>query len=147
MNRKVLFALPLSLLLVSCASDGGASNGGVTTAACKTQKAWFCRGDPAVPTVTVNTRNGQLRVNPGCVKAAGKSMLIFRLTPGGNMPMGAVEIVPKNKAHSWLTGKNDEYQDLIMIDVPDKTPADSYHYGIVTDTDCLDPRVRVEPPG
>ena len=146
MNTRLLLVLPLSLLLSGCVDKVKMSGKPMTANACKTQKAWICKGEPAAPTVVLNTKNGQLKAKPGCVNAAKNTMLIFRLTPNGKNSMGSVEIVPKDKKDKWLAAKNDKFQDLIMIEVPKDLAEGNYHYGITTDTDCVDPRVRVEAP-
>ena len=146
MNRKLLFVLPLSFMLAGCVAKVESTNHENASMACKTQSGWICKGEAAAPTVIINTKNGHLKIKPACAKANDDTMLIFRLVPKGNKDKGVVEIFPKDDENDWLAGKNDEYQDLIMIAIPKDLAEGSYHYGIKTDTDCVDPRVRVEAP-
>jgi hypothetical protein len=102
-------------------------------------------GDPQAPTIVVNTQSRNLKASPYCAKAKKGSQLIIRLTPPGGKPLNSVEIIPKNSAHTWLSGTNNTSQDLIIIDVPkDLDDSERYYYGIKTDTGCVDPRIDVK---
>ncbi|MDH3434203.1 MAG: hypothetical protein OEM60_10110 [Gammaproteobacteria bacterium] len=137
MNRNILFVFALSWVLVGCAAQSGDPQ------ACEPQPKRVCKGDPQTPTIKLNTKNGKLKATPYCTKANPGTVLVFRLTPPGYKAKNVVEISPKESANAWLAGKNDVFQDLILIEVPADLDPDSYHYGIKTDTDCVDPRIDV----
>lgn len=136
MNKKILFVPALGLMLVGCAP--------MDPSACPMQNSQRCTGDPQTPSINVNTQAAQLRANPYCVKAKAGTPLVFRLTPPGNKDEGIVVISPKDPANAWLAGTNDEYQDLIIIKVPEEIPDGNYDYKIETDDKCVDPRVNVD---
>lgn len=138
MMKKILFVLALNLILAGCAATS------VDSQTCTAQRAKACTGDPQTPTINLNTKSRKLKATPYCAKAQPGTVLVFRLTPPGNKAKNVVEITPKNSAHTWLAGKNDDYQDLILIEVPADLPPDDYDYAIKTDTDCVDPRIHVE---
>ena len=138
MIKKILFVLALNLILVGCATMSTDSQ------TCPPQPVKACTGDPQAPTIKLNTKNGKLKATPYCAKANPGTVLVFRLTPPGNKAKNVVEIKPKNIANAWLAGKNADYQDLILIEVPADLKPGDYNYGIKTDTDCVDPRIHVE---
>ena len=76
---------------------------------------------------------------------------MFRLTPRNDLKRNTVEILPKDDFDKWLQGKNDEFEDLIIIRIPnDFKPSDKpwssvHDYSIyVLNGKCLDPRVEVQ---
>jgi len=138
MIKKILFVVALNLILAGCAATSTDSQ------TCTAQRPKACTGDPQAPTINLNTKNGKLKATPYCAKANPGTILVFRLTPPGNKPKNVVEIIPKDSAHTWLAGKNDDFQDLILIEVPADLGPGDYDYGIKTDTDCVDPRIHVE---
>ena len=147
MNKKLLFVLVLNSMLIGCAQAPEADSSG-PMADCKTKKPWLylCRGNPAKPAATLNTKNGKLSAKPYCIKASEESEINFTLKPPGNKPLNTVHIFPKNpERDGWLKGSNDEDQDLITITVEKDLDHNlKYLYGIRTDTECVDPRIRVE---
>ena len=142
MNIKLLFILALGFIATGCAQAPIAADGG-PLAGCQKQSKRSCKGNPQAPTVNVNTKAAKLRASPYCVKVEEGTQLIIRLTPPGNEPLNAVEIIPKKASHTWLKAKNDTFQDMIIIDVPEELADEDYYYGIKTSTKCLDPRIHV----
>ena len=138
MIKKILFVLALNLILAGCESMS------MDSQTCPPQRVKNCTGDPQTPTINLNTKTGKLAANPYCAKANPGTVLVFRLTPPGNKAKNVVEIIPKDSANAWLAGKNDDFQDLILIEVPADLGPGDYDYGIKTDTDCVDPRIHVE---
>lgn len=80
------------------------------------------------------------------MKADAGTQIRFELKPKGNKALNTVEIIPKNPADNyWLAKSNSVDQDLITIDVPnDIDDTIKHYYGVKTDTDCVDPRVKVD---
>lgn len=147
MYTRILMMLSLSLMLVACAAQLAPAGGPGSSAVCSTQRMRPCKGNPQAPTININTRSGRLKATPECVKAAERTLLIFRLTPAAHNATNTVKILPKDPddpKDDWLDGTNDKYADLIMIDVPENLADGDYEYRIETGTDCLDPRVHVE---
>lgn len=142
MNKKLLFILALGWIVSGCTQAPTAADGNPFEG-CHKQPARDCKGNPQVPTVNVNTNAKNLLARPYCVNVKEGTQLIIRLSPPGNKPKNVVEIIPKNPSHTWLYAKNDDFQDLIIIDVPDELEEEDYYYGIKTDTGCVDPRIHV----
>jgi hypothetical protein len=138
MMKKILFVLALNLILVGCAATS------IDSQTCQPQREKNCTGDPQAPTINLNTKNGKLKATPFCAFANPGTVLVFRLTPPGNKAKNVVEITPKDSAHTWLAGKNDDFQDLILIEVPANLGPGDYDYAIKTDTDCVDPRIHIK---
>ena len=138
MIKKILFVLALNFALVGCAATA------LDSQTCQPQPAKICKGDPQTPTINLNTRTGKLKATPYCAKANPGTVLVFRLTPSRNKAKNVVEITPKDSAHTWLAGNNDDFQDLILIEVPADLAPGNYDYAIKTDTDCVDPRINIK---
>ena len=138
MNRKLLFVLPLSWMMVGCVAiksiDCPPYTGPI--------KECSEKQNPQAPMVTLNTNS--MHATPECVRAEKGSTLIFRITPKANLELGAVEIIPKNKDDTWLAAKNDDYEDLIIIPVPNNISLGEHKYGFKAGDKCVDPRVSVE---
>jgi len=145
MIKKILFVFALNWMLVGCSQAPIAHDGG-PLADCKKQSAWFCRGNPQAPAVTLNTQTGKLKATPYCVKANKGTQIRFELKPKGNKPLNTVKIVPKDPANNyWLAKSNSADQDLIIVDVPsDIDETKKHYYGFKTDTECVDPRIHVK---
>ena len=138
MIKKILFVLALNLVLVGCAAPS------LDSQTCQAQRPKTCTGDPQAPTINLNTKSGKLKATPYCANANPGTVLVFRLTPPGNKAKNVVEITPKDSANAWLAGKNDDFQDLILIEVPADLEPGDYNYAMKTDTDCVDPRIHVK---
>jgi hypothetical protein len=145
MNKNILIVLALNWALLGCSGAPTAPDSS-PLAGCRTQFPWFCRGDPQAPEINVHAnKNGKLKVSPYCVKAAGGTQLVFKLTPSGSNPLNSAKVIPKNDTHTWLKGENDSDPDQITIDVPpDLDKEVKYYYGVKTNRGCVDPRVKVD---
>lgn len=145
MNKKILIVLALNWVLLGCSGAPTAPDSS-PLAGCRTQFPWFCRGNSQAPVVTLHTKVGKLKASPYCVKADAGTQIRFELKPKGNKALNTVEIIPKNPADNyWLAKSNSVDQDLITIDVPnDIDDTIKHYYGVKTDTDCVDPRVKVD---
>ena len=141
MNKIHLCVLPLALIL---AASSGYSVAGEPRG--KTDKK--CEGDPQAPMVNINVK-AKIK-KPECVRARLGETIVFRLTPKKDVKDVIVEIVPKNPLDSWLQGKNDVYDEIIIIEVPgvydpkkEREYSDHYFIVVVNDQE-IDPRVEVE---
>ena len=134
MNKKLLFVLSLSWIVVGCAAPDPE---------CEpyTGPVVPCQGDPAAPLVTINTIT--LVVTPRCVAAARGTTIDFRLVPVADNLLGDAEIFPKDPEETWLAGMNAPDKDHIFIPVPEEIEPGERHYGFKTSEKCLDPRVNV----
>lgn len=143
MNKKFLSVIALTMILAGCAGAPPSTNPALAN--CDIQRMKRCQGnDPQAPTININTNATKLEASPFCVDADGGSELVFRITPRNVTPLGDAEIIPKDPSHTWLTGKNDEDQNFIYIDVPEGLDTNvRYLYGIKIGDRCTDPRVRV----
>ncbi len=139
MNKSILSALPLTLILAVCASYAGTTE---VSCAKDVDPSAPCLGDPRVP--TVNLKLKKLETAPACVRVRPGTTLIFRLTPKKDLEHKSVEISPKDEDDDWLEGDNSEYTDLIIIKIPDDLEPGDYEYSIRTATCFIDPRVHVE---
>lgn len=141
MNRKILFLLPLSLILFGCAGKGL-----VRVASCDAYTTPLppCQATPNAPTIGVNTAAAIIGVTPRCVQARRTKTIKFSITPVGPADIGTVAVIPKNPADTWLIGTNSPVATEIEILVPDWATNGDHKYAIVTNGGkCLDPRVRV----
>ena len=146
MNKKILFVLALNWMLAGCAQAPITDASG-PLAGCKKDDPWIyiCKGKSNAPAVTLNTKNGELEAKPFCVRANRGSSIEFNLVPPGNKALDTVHIIAKEpKKYPWLKGSNSGHQDRITIKVPEELAHNGKpFYGIKTDTECVDPRIRV----
>lgn len=144
MNKKLLCTLPIGLLVVGCAAY--APSGPITACAPYSNPASLndCKGRPNAPHVTLNTNT--MTAVPSCVLVKPGRTIVFQLKPAADHKLGKVDIFPKKGAGKWLTGSNEANEDYILIKVPATLKKGDYNFGIRTDTQCVDPRVRVEAP-
>lgn len=142
MKRKILFVLPLSWVLVSCAPALVATPGACHIASIIPAK---CH-DPAHrndPKVTFNTIT--LKANPPNVCAEPGSTLEISIVPPAKNKVGSVAVSAKDPLDSWLAGTNAPDKGKIKILIPEWVTYDDYDYGFTTfDGKCLDPRVNVD---
>jgi hypothetical protein len=145
MNKTYLCVLPLALALAASSSYSVADDIECDQEPDKKAK---CEGDPQAPMVNLNLE--ALEANPQCVLANRGATIVFRLTPKKGLKRGTVEIATKDPFDIWLQGKNDDFVDLIIIEVPGihepdkKKPPTEHRYSIRTPKKCLDPRVEVQ---
>jgi len=138
MNKKILFALPMSILAIACAPLGKIQIGN-----CLSQVyVGPCTGNRNVPKVTINV-NAPLTASPPHVCAAPGKDIEFKIVPPPS-ETGTVAIVPKDAADTWLVSTNFPDAGIINIKSPG-TLVDSFHdYWILTNGGaCLDPRIHV----
>ena len=144
MRKNRLWVLPLALFFTACAGQSIAqeveSNG--------TTDSKKCKGEPQAPMVTLNVKS--MKAEPECVRAYLGTTIMFRLTPKKDLDEVNVEIVPKDSFDEWLAGKNDLFDDIIVIRVPGKhvekpeyQPTE-HDYGIRVGDKYVDPRIQVE---
>jgi len=146
MNKTYLYVLPLALLLAGLPGYSGAQE---IECVKDTTKMPKCEGEPQAAMVNLNLE--KLKASPRCVRVFPGTTIVFRLTSKKNLELDTVEILPKDDFDSWLQGKNDEFNDLIIIRVPGvynpdepRTEEPSVHdYSITAPGKCLDPRVEV----
>ena len=141
MNARLLISLFAGLLL--------AAYSGQSAAELEAKPDNTCKGDPKAPMVTFNVNSGN--ATPECVKAHLGTTILVRLVPKKKkLERVSVTIKPKNSLDSWLHGKNEEFDDIILISVPGEydpkqNPMYSYHkYSVVVGETTFDPRVEVE---
>jgi hypothetical protein len=145
MNKTYLCVLPLTVFL---AASSGYSVAQETECAKDPAKTHKCKGDPNAPIVNLNLNT--MKASPHCILAKPGTTLVFTLTPRKNLKRNTVEILPKDDFDEWLQGKNEDFEDLIIIRIPhdfkpSEEPWSSDHaYSIRAPGKCLDPRVHVE---
>lgn len=145
MNKTYLCVLPLTLVLAAYSGHSVADD-----PVCEKDPDTMpkCEGDPKAPMVTLNLNT--MKVTPPCVRAYKGTTIVFRLTPKKGLENITVEILPKEKVNFWLQGKNDEFDDVIIVRVPgvhkpkEKYEFTDHDYSIKAPGKCLDPRIQVE---
>ena len=142
MNKIHLCVLPLALILA-------ASSGYSVAGEPRGETDPKCEGDPQAPMVNINIK-GKIKKTE-CVRARLGETIVFRLTPKKNLELNSVEIVPKDAfKDSWLQGKNDVVDDIIIIKVPGvydpkkKREYSDHYFIVVVNGQEIDPRVEVE---
>lgn len=149
MNKTYLCVLPLTLFLAASSGYGVAQETECLEEPATTPE---CEGDPNAPMVNLNLN--KMEANPRCVNVYPGTTILFRLTPKKDLEHDTVEILPKDSFDSWLQGKNDTFDDIIIITVPGVYEPDEertgervqseHKYSIKAPGKCLDPRVHVE---
>ena len=148
MNKKILFVIALSWILVGCAYE--MAGGPPAALDCELYTpAPLCAVGGASPTVTIDIN--AKTVVPECIKVEKEQVIIFKIMPEGSATKGSVELVPKDSADDeWLAGKNYVNKKRIYVGVPEKDkkgnplPLGYHSYGVYTPNWCIDPRVKVE---
>ncbi len=137
MKKNILFALPLSALVIACAQQGTDQMAGCQTMSIPPA----CNGPPNNPKVNINVQSG-LTVAPKNVCAKAGKTIEFMVTPN-DTPI-VVAILPKDPADTWLIGSNISDPGGFKVPVPAELPDDKYEYHIVaTNGKCYDPRITV----
>lgn len=137
MKKNILFALPLSALVIACAPLGPDQAAG-----CQTMTIPACTGNPADPKVNINVATNLVVAPPNVCAHAGTDVE-FIITPATTTTI--VAILPKDPADTWLSGSNISAASGFEISVPGDLPDDTYDYHIVaTNGYCYDPRFTVE---
>ncbi|MDH3988994.1 MAG: hypothetical protein OEV34_07690 [Gammaproteobacteria bacterium] len=142
MNKIHLCVLPLALVLA-------ASSGYSVAGEPRSTPDRKCKGvrQAAMVTIDVDTKE----VDPECVRARLGKPIVFMLTSKKDAKDVNMKVVPKDALKdSWLQGKNDNFDDLIIIRVPgvyvpenDREYSD-HEYSVWVNDHEIDPRVEVE---
>jgi hypothetical protein len=145
MNKTHLCVLPLTLFLA-------ASSGYSVAQETEHANGLKCEGDPQAPMVTLNLNT--MKAKPECVHARPGTTIVFRLVPKKGLDLKTVKVLPEDSFDSWLQGKNDEFDDVIMIRVPgvykpddegtDKPTYSNHDYTVEIADQKIDPRVEVQ---
>ena len=151
MNKKILLALPMSVIITACAMQAADQSkmSPDRLKNCETISFDDCDRDQIVanPTININTNAISNPINPPIVCVNPGTPINFMVTP----PPGettTVATVPKNPANDWMLATNSaDTPNKLSFTVPDPLPVGNYDYMIVTgDGFCVDPRIKV-PPG
>ena len=147
MNKKILFVVILSGILVGCPSmppqlgDGFDKKTSVTTCTPYSDTA-TCVGDKNNPKVIFDLDSFEFI--PKCVNAKKGKRITIDLVSSYEIARRSVTLFPKDEAnYSWLAGTNDPNNRKIKVKVPRAQANGEYYYGIWTEAKCLDPRVNV----
>ncbi len=136
MNKKIILAIPISVLAVACAQQPVV---GCLTIDFQDQ----CQ--PAGQMVTINVASASgLTVAPPNVCAQARTDVNFQITPANTNVM--VAIGPKDPlADPWLKGVSNPPVNSFTVSIPATVSAGTDHdYHIVaTNGACYDPRIRV----
>ncbi len=141
MNKNVLLAMPLGLMVAGCVAVSDFAPVTPDTTCLEDTR-------PDVACTTANkgkvTLNLQvMQANPPNVCADPGSTIEVKISPKPSAK-GTVSVFAKNVTDTWLGGSNSAKADVIHIHVPEWVPAGSYRYGFRTNLGtCVDPRVDV----
>ena len=141
MNKKILLAIPMSLLTVACAPQ--------PTVGCETMSIRpQCTHISQKVTITVLPASaGGLVISPRNVCAKPGTPVNFQVTPANTkiiVAIGAKDPV----ADPWLKGaSNPPVSNSFTVTVPASASMDTDHDYIIVATNgtCYDPRIRVDP--
>jgi hypothetical protein len=141
MSKKILLALPMSVLAVACAQQ--------PSIGCQTMSIPI-QCQPAGQMVTINVESASgLTVSPRNVCAQPGTDVNFQVTPPNTNVI--VAIGPKDPvADPWLKGVNKPPgSNKFTVTMPASAPADSEHdyHVVATNGACYDPRIKVPPGG
>ena len=156
MNRMILFVLPLGLLLASCVSqaplfiDSQVGNRTLSISGCTTYAGPMptCDNDANYPKAEINLDT--FDVKPQCIKAKKGKKIKFTLTSASDIERGSVVLFPEKVDNvTWIIASNFPNKNKITITVPTEKqsgapfPEGNVKYGILTSTNCLDPRIHI----
>ena len=138
MNKKILLAVPISVLTVACAPQ--------PTVGCQTMDIPDRCQPAAGQVVTINVASASgLTVSPRNVCAKPDTDVKFQVTPARTkiiVAMGAKDPV----ADPWLNGgSNPPISNTFKVHVPASAGTETNHDYIIVATNgtCYDPRIRV----
>ena len=152
MNKKILLALPMSVILTACAMQAADQSKVPPPRPKNCESITFvnCRHDQIVanPVININTNVNRNPINPPIVCVIPGTPINFRVTPRPRETT-TVATVPKNPANAWMYATNSAKDpDKLSFTVPDPLPVGDYDYMVVTgDGFCVDPRIKVPPGG
>ena len=140
MNKTILFVLPLSLMLASCASVMVSAPGGCHVASVIPT---VCTGSKDNPKVSFNSNT--LKASPPNVCAEPGATLEISIKPVAHNKIGSVAVIAKDPKDSWLSGTNSPDKTKIEILIPAWVAEGDHDYGFLTfDGKCLDPRINIK---
>jgi hypothetical protein len=156
MNKKILFIIALTWILVGCVSNppsNGAmfgETGTLSVSGCTSYAGpMACSGDKNDPKVTINLDTWT--VTPECVNAKKGKIITVTLESASPIDKGSVVLFPKDPTnYFWMARTNDPNKNKIKLTAPkqkksgENFPVGEYKYGIWTAANCLDPRVKVD---
>lgn len=148
MNTKLLWAIPLGVLIGGCGntlSKPKIENCTVIDPDIRCTSS----GQQGKPIVGVHLRNSGLKIAPNniCVSLERgqndpETILTFLITPP--QELDSVKVVAKDITKApWLIGLNDDSQHKIKIPIPKDIEDDDYDYFIFVGDICIDPRVNI----
>ena len=136
MNKKLAFAMPLSLVLIAC---GGPKD--VTPKGCVASVVpWRC-----VETAKININTNSQKVSPRHICPESGEDIEVKVTPA-NGDVGSVVTSPKSSdsEHDWLNGTNDPDVNGFTLSPPEGSPKGDYDYKVTfADGYCIDPRISL----
>lgn len=143
MKKTHLWLLPLALSL----AYAGQSVAGEPRRTEDPKNTPKCEGVPEAPRINFNIIT--MKATPPCVKAQKGTTIVIKLTPKKDLEDVVVTIEPKDPfKDAWLHGKNDYFDDLVIIRVPGEYKGidefSDHDYIVVVDDRKIDPRVEVE---
>ena len=141
MNKKILLAIPISVLAVACAQQPQAEDGECSVVPAMPE---VCTGSASNPKLGITLVQNGVVVGPPNLCAGANSIIRVSVHPH-QTETGTVKTVPKDPAHTWLEASNSVDPNSFTIDVPaDVVTEANYDYTIVRSNGvCLDPRIRV----
>jgi hypothetical protein len=139
MNKKILCAIPLSLLVVACFHQEVTTVPGCV----KHSPAKDCEvTDPGGTTPFFNVTPNGWKVEPTnvCVNA-GDTLEIRFLGPAPTL--NTIGTMPYGNAEFWLIGSNSSDEKKISLTVPEgPEEGTSFDFAILSESDgCVDPRI------
>jgi hypothetical protein len=142
MNKKILLAIPMSILAAACvpltpADDGECMD--VTTPD-------VCTGSASNPVLGITLTRNKIVVAPPNVCAKAGTTIKVSVHPR-QKETGTVATIPKFPANTWLVRSNDPDPNSFTIVVPnDLDPNTDHDYTIErSNGQCLDPRIHIDP--
>ncbi len=137
MKKNILFALPLSALVIACAQQGTDQMAGCQTMEIPTA----CNGPPDKPKININVQSG-LTVAPKNVCANADTDIKVKVTPPNTKV--TVVTVPKKPENTWMTGINKPDSEFDITVPASASVGDEFNYYIVaTNGKCYDPKITV----
>ena len=136
MNKKLAFAMPLSLVLIAC---GGPKDTTTTRCVEIDIPAQCVRRN----SITINYQSHI--VAPPHICADRTKPIKVRVTPADG-PVRSVTTWPKlnHPDHTWLKGTNDPDPNRFKLIPPPGIPEGEYDYGVTfEDGFCIDPRISL----
>jgi hypothetical protein len=136
MNKKLAFAMPLSLALIACTAQEIP-----TPKTCVAPKIpWRC-----VETNKININTNSHNVSPRHICPKTGENIEVKVTPA-NGDVGSVVTSPKidDPEHDWLNGTNDPDANGFTLSPPEGSPKGNYDFKVTFSDDyCIDPRISL----